>query len=255
MADIYDANTAANSQQTNQQQDQNWVQRNSDWLTPLATSVAQIGYNVYSNKEQQRFNAEQAELNRNYEERMSNTAYQRAYADMKAAGLNPHLAGGSGGASTPAGSSAASNQMNPLDMEGLNAYALQTALTRAQVDNMNADTEQKRLSNKWIDPKTKAEIANVQAQTELTQAQAEMARKEFEILSEEDQIRQATLMDRYEQASHHYNAQKERAKIEDEWAHTAFGRHMIRQGLGLAQVGQIMGPVVGAASVGRWGAQ
>lgn len=47
------------------------------------------------------FNAWQGDVSRSYTTAMSNTAYQRAMADMKAAGLNPLLAYQQGGASTP----------------------------------------------------------------------------------------------------------------------------------------------------------
>lgn len=62
------------------------------------------------------FNAEQAELNRQWQERMDNTKYQRAIKDMKAAGLNPVLAVTGNGISVGSGGGGAAASVSAPSM-------------------------------------------------------------------------------------------------------------------------------------------
>lgn len=65
-----------------------------------------------------------------FQERMSNSAYQRAVSDMRLAGLNPLLAYGQGGASSPSG---ASTTMENI-MSGASTGALDTLRLKKDVE-------------------------------------------------------------------------------------------------------------------------
>lgn len=71
--------------------------------------------NATMNEEQMKFQSREAVAARDWSERMSNSAYQRQVADMKAAGINPMVAFNSGGASSSGGVTAGSGGSRSME--------------------------------------------------------------------------------------------------------------------------------------------
>lgn len=132
--------------------------------TTSASNVqAQIAAQQQAQGQAEQFSAGQAQVARDYETQMSNTAYQRASQDMQKAGLNPMMMFGSGGAASTPGSPSPSigAQQIPIGVKSNPLAGVGDAVSKAVSTAVDAETVNRMVQ----------EVANLRTQQRLTGAQ------------------------------------------------------------------------------------
>lgn len=152
------------------------------------------------------FNAFSARRQEKFQERMANTAYQRAAKDLEAAGLNRILALGSPGA-TPSGSSAQAPDFAGALSRGEEAVtgrgklSIDKMIAGATVENLNAQANSAQA------------VANTQASVqELNAALKNKADREAENIQQQKRLNQTTA-DKLETQNKAFGAMSETQKM------------------------------------------
>lgn len=145
-------------------------------------------------REQMDWSSAEAQKQKDWEERMSSSAYQRAMLDMKKAGLNPILASKTGGASTP-GSNLPSAQLPQFQNTWAGAgnavnSAISAYKTRSDVQLQNSMQELNSAKTSY----TSAQVDLAKAQTDLAKAQTKLNIENVNLSQADQNVKKAEVV-------------------------------------------------------------
>lgn len=181
-------------------------------------------------------NAKAAQKQMDFQERMSNTAYQRGMTDMRKAGLNPMLAFMKGGASVPDGAKyEAGNEMASM-ADGLSHVNLnQNELLEASTAKTVADAEKSKAEADLAS----AQAAEARARTPTYEESIKLTRAQVEEIKEKiPQIASSTDLNRTQAA-------KVAVEVENAWKQGKLldaqtEEALARAGLTKAQIAEVV---------------
>lgn len=203
--------------------DRNWAKRDASDLAQANERGAERAMD---------FSSAEAVANRDFQERMSNTSWQRGTKDMMAAGINPMLAFQQGGASSPGGGQGSGFSAQGGTVRSTNS-ALQQAATAAQIENIEADTENKKAENPNIRNQARvqdATVENLQAQARQLAAQTDLTEEQKKQVTQAIENLKAQLD----------NLKKENIQIEEETLLTHARRWLTKEQTADTRVNRIL---------------
>lgn len=154
-----------------------------------ALTAASAYYGYRSQKKANEQNVQLAQNQMDFQEDMSNTSYQRAVEDMRAAGINPMLTAKVGGASTPGGASTTvASEFAPAMSSAV--QAAQTLLAGQQIVQNKAQTDQLNATTEKIRSETMEKNLNTaKAELELQRLKKEYEKAHYETETKSHEFR------------------------------------------------------------------